>query len=261
MQLSLIADKRVISMSRRTEMAWYPEKFCHILKEKYTPEIVHSIIIWTKFPGAILKNPYKEVLSDFDQLYVHLTITGLGGTEVEPNVPGYKKALSVLPDLIDFVGSPDRIRIRPDPLIRLKQNDTIIDNFENVKKIISTAQSCGVNTFSTSFCSPYEKVINRLFRHGYRLLQSSRSEQIQRYNVLEKFTKPGILYACNIPGAPVSKCIDGDLLSRLHPLQEACSNTRAKNQRELCGCTHSVDLGWYNMVCKSGCLYCYANTN
>jgi len=109
-----------------------------------------------KVSRSNIEKTLQGSIGDFDQLYVHLTITGLGGTEIEPNVPGYKKALSVLPDLIDSVGSPDRIRIRPDLLIRLKKNDTIIDNFEDVKDIISTTQSCGVNTFSTSFCSPYE---------------------------------------------------------------------------------------------------------
>ena len=49
--------------SYHPEMAWYPEKFCRILKEKCTPGIVHSIVIWTKFPGAILKKPYREVLA------------------------------------------------------------------------------------------------------------------------------------------------------------------------------------------------------
>nr|WP_281246347.1 DUF1848 family protein [Desulfoscipio geothermicus] len=29
-------------------------------------------------------------------------------------------------------------------------------------------------------------------------------------------------------------------------------------QRELCGYTKSLDIGWYNMRCPSGCLYCYA---
>ncbi|MGI9951948.1 DUF1848 family protein [Moorellaceae bacterium AZ2] len=246
-------------MSRRTDMAWFPEQFCRILLEKHPPETVHTVVVWTKFPEALLRNPYREVLSRYDQVYVHLTITGLGGTELEPRVPECEKALAALPELIEFVGSPERVRVRPDPLIRVRKGNKTLDNLERAKEIIRAALACGVRTFSTSFCTRYPKVINRLSRHGYLFLEYTREEQLRFYETLKEVARPGVVYACCIPGAPVSKCIDGELLARLHPRGEKCNFARAKQQRELCGCTTSIDIGWYDMHCKSGCLYCYAN--
>lgn len=259
MQLSLVSDKKILSISRRTDPAWFPEKFCRVLQEKYPPERVHSIVIWTKHPAVLLQKPYRTLLPEYDQLYIHLTVTGLGGTEIEPNVPNYKDALSTIPDLITFVGSPDRIRLRPDPLIRVRKNGKVIDNLERAMEIIQLSCSYGIRNFSTSFCSPYPKVVQRLARHGFTLLLYSTEMQMEILNTLKKSSGQGVVHACCIPGAPVSRCIDGELLSRLHPQKEQCTTAKAKNQRELCGCTSSIDLGWYAMTCKSGCLYCYAN--
>jgi len=240
-------------------VAWFPERFCRVLSENHPPEAVHTVVVWTKFPGTLLKSPYREVLSRYGQLYVHLTITGLGGTELEPKVPHYKETLSMIPDLINFVGSPERIRVRPDPLIKVTGNGISLTNLDKALEIIKASMEYGINTFSTSFCTHYSKVIKRLARHGFELHHYPVTDQIRIYNKLKENAKPGIVYACCIPGAPTSRCIDAELLTKLHPKKEKCSPVRAKNQRELCGCTNSTDIGWYDMRCRSGCLYCYAN--
>jgi hypothetical protein len=89
--------KVVISMSRRTDMRWFADKFIPILQQKYPPEKVHTIVIWTKFPEAIITSPYKEALSRYDQIYCHITITGYGGTSVEPNVPPWQERWKFFP--------------------------------------------------------------------------------------------------------------------------------------------------------------------
>jgi hypothetical protein len=66
------------------------------------------------------------------------------------------------------------------------------------------------------------------------------------------------VHFCSMEGFPVSRCIDGDLLSRLHPDGLNCSRQKARGQRPLCGCTQSLDIGWYSLKCGHGCLYCYA---
>lgn len=65
--------------------------------------------------------------------------------------------------------------------------------------------------------------------------------------------------ACSVPGLPESKCIDGKLLQKLHPLNRPTRLDEPRH-RALCGCTFSIDIGgWPPKKCFTGCQYCYAN--
>jgi hypothetical protein len=241
-------------------MRWHAEKLISVLEKRYPPEKVHTIVIWTKFPEAIFTPPYRDVLARYDQIYCHITITGLGGTPLEPNVPRADEALASLKELIQFVGSPERVRVRPDPLVFLEYGGRVITNVPVVENIIREAAELGVRTFSTSFMEHYPKVVSRLQKHGFHCREFSTERRRNIITALSRIAAQagGILYTCAVPGFPVSKCIDGELLARLHPKGEPCRVDKAPGQRKLCGCTHSVDIGWYDMTCCSGCLYCYA---
>ncbi|SMC00145.1 protein of unknown function [Thermanaeromonas toyohensis ToBE] len=251
--------KVVVSLSRRTEPYFYAEKLAQVLISRYPPPRVHTVVIWTKFPQVVLST-MRGVLKKYDQLYVHLTVTGLGGTPLEPRVPRPEEVLARLPELIDFLGDPRRLRLRPDPLVVLERGKKILSNIEKVPEIIREAARAGVRDFSTSFMEVYPKVQRRLASQGFKALELSLKERREIWeNLATTAAEEGAtLYACCIPGWPVSRCIDGYLLTALHPQGQACRTDKSKGQRLSCGCTHSIDLGWYSMRCPSGCLYCYA---
>lgn len=252
--------KVVVSLSRRTEPYFYAGKLARVLSGRYPPERVHTVVIWTKFPETVLVR-LRRVLAGYAQVYVHLTVTGLGGTAVEPCVPPPERVLSQIPALIDFLGDPRRLRVRPDPLVVLQRKREVIENLTAARAVIREAASCGVKTFSTSFMALYPKVEQRLTRLGWEAIVPTAAERQRVWEELARVAAENgaTLYACCVPGLPVSRCIDGALLTALHPAGERCRLDKAQGQRVECGCTHSVDLGWYTMSCPSGCLYCYAN--
>ena len=239
-------------------MAFYPEVLLGALR-RYTPERVHTVVLWTKDPRNLFRNrKLREALSTYAQIFVHYTVTGMGGTALEPGVLPAGEALELLPDLIEFVGDPRRVRLRFDPVVNFFLDGVYYTNLHLYEEVAEVAARWGVPAVTVSWVQMYPKVIRRLRRHGITpapfdlAYQWGWMQEVSRRYGLE-------LYACCVEGLPSSRCIDGALLSRLHPDGERAPLEKARGQRPLCGCTRSVDVGWYTQRCPGGCLYCYAN--
>lgn len=255
--------KKVISASRRIDMVGSaPEQFVEILNEKCPPESIHTLVIWTKNARNLFDyQPLLDTIREYDQLFFHYTVTGMGGTVLEPRVPAWEDGMSYLEKLVRLTGDPERIRFRFDPIVHLKMPDgkayCNLHLFEKVAPLVSHA---GVKNISVSWMSEYRKVVSRLLRHGISV-QNISPEQWQgdcefMLNIAKKYDLT--IHGCCVPGMPRSRCIDGELLVKLHPKQEHCATKKARGQRTSCGCTESWDIGWYHQ-CWHGCLYCYAN--
>ncbi len=240
---------------------WYAAELRDILTCRYPPSKVHSLVLWTKFAAAVLLPEMRQTLSQFDNLYIHLTVTGLGGTEVEPQAPAWEDTFSALPGLIEFTGGPENIKLRVDPIFRARRGANLYDNLDLVREILARGASLGIKRCVTSFACYYPKVKNRMTGAGFALHAHSHEEQAEIWRELSLYAaKLGIrLDACAVPGAPESRCIDAEVLADLHPGKLACSSFQPRT-REQCGCTHSIDVGgYYTKACYTGCVYCYAN--
>ena len=100
-----------------------PSGLARVLTEKAPPEDTHTVVLWTKNPTNMLHNAdLFSKLKEYDQLYLHLSITGLG-TFLEPHVPAANDILANLADYIDFIGGPERIYIRFDPIVHFRLQD------------------------------------------------------------------------------------------------------------------------------------------
>ncbi len=242
-------------------MACYPEVFLERLRE-YPPQGVHSIVIWTKNPrNMIAEGELRRVLRNYRQLFIHLTITGMGGGEFEPLAPPWEETVAMISPLIDLTGDPRRIAWRFDPILEVESSRERYGNFALFPTLASAVGSFGIETCRVSWVSPYKKVVARLAKKGWRLRDSdfmTRKEQGEELETVASRNGMRVRF-CSMEGFPVSKCIDGTFLSDIHPDKLDASRRRAKGQRPLCGCTESLDLGWYSLRCQLGCLYCYAS--
>src|SRR3989304_10202275 len=110
-----IDESLVISASRRAYLVGcYPEALVERLPE-FPSESVHSLVIWTKNPrNMIVEGALKNTLEKYRQIYIHLTITGMGGSGFEPMIPPWGEAVGMIGPLIDLVGDPRRISWRFD---------------------------------------------------------------------------------------------------------------------------------------------------
>jgi hypothetical protein len=255
--------KKVISASRRIDMvACFPDETADLLLTRCPTEKVHSLVFWTKdAANLILPTRLRETALKYSQLFIHFTVTGLGGTMLETRVPNMETTLKQLPGLIELVGNPDLIRFRFDPIIHLIDGSgNRISNLHLFEKIAPEVARVGIKNISISWMSLYPKVLKRLKGKGYSIDSEGMKQKSSEIELLNKIAGENdlVLHFCSDDSLPKSSCIDGKMLNHLHPHGEICSEKPAKGQRKLCGCTESWDIGWY-FKCKHGCLYCYAN--
>ncbi len=277
--------KKVISASRRTDLvAFFPRWLSKVFEEErarvvgpsrhtYTvdlsPEAVHTIVLWSKNFSDLIEDKYGlgTALQKYDQLYLHFTITGLGGTFIEKGVPPPPVALTQLVSLIDIIGTPKRISVRFDPVVFWKEDEEVRTNLSSFEKLAPELAALGIKNIRFSFAQWYGKAVRRAARYGFNYVDPSEEEKKKAARSLSQEAKNWKLrlYACSqdflskIPGIQPASCVDGKLLSRLHPSQEEVSTKKDRSQRAECRCTESVDIGSYTQSCPHSCLYCYAN--
>ncbi len=242
-------------------LGFYPEKLIESLEKRCHPEGTHTIVIWSKDPRNLLKHTrLKRLLEQYSQLFLHLTISGMGGSFLEPHIPSMDEIITMLPDIVRFLQNSRRLRIRFDPIVHLKlPNGVAYTNLDHFLKVITAAKNVGVPTVTVSWMEIYPKVDKRLKKYGIEPIKiSDRQQQNEVHSISQKAKAIGVeLLGCCVTQLPTSKCIDGELLTALHPVHLSASQQKAKGQRTLCGCTESWDIGWYN-PCPGGCVYCYA---
>jgi hypothetical protein len=251
----------VISASRRTDLVGcYPDYLIEKL-QAYPPEKVHTIVIWTKNPAnMILHQALRRTLSQYAQVYVHLTITGLGGSALEPGIPAWGRVAEMVPELVQLVKGPERISWRFDPIITAEDGNGQIENYSLFPVMAKKIAGYGITSCRTSWAAAYKIVVRRMQKKGFVLRTYAPEEQAAQAREMEEVAGSlGMkIHYCSMAGFARSRCIDGALFSKLHLQGLTCSLKRAKGQRPQCGCTESIDIGWYSLKCPHGCLYCYA---
>jgi DNA repair photolyase len=234
-----------------------------------SPEAVHTFVLWSKDFSNLLRNAHglRDLLATYDQLYLHFTVTGLGGTAVEPGVPAYRDALAQLGGLAEVAGDPRRVSVRFDPVLFWEEEGRVRSNIDLFSEVADAAAARGIKDIRMSFAQWYGKAVRRAARRRFAFQAPSEEDERSRAGEMAAAAAARglVLHACtqplldSVPGLRPSACIDGTLLESLHPRREPASRRKDRGQRPACLCTESKDIGSYAQACPHGCVYCYAN--
>lgn len=230
---------------------------------------MHTVVLWSKDFSNLLRNEHglMDLLGSYDQVYLHFTVTGLGGTAVEPGAPVLRKALAQLPECVAFAGDPLRVSVRFDPVLFWEDGGAVRSNLPFFPEIAAAAAGLGIRDIRTSFAQWYGKAKRRAAARRFPFVDPSDEEKKAYAATLAGVAAAhGLsLFACcqpalaGIPGVRPSACIDATLLELLHPGRAPASPRKDRGQRADCLCTESRDIGSYSQSCPHGCVYCYAN--
>ena len=276
---------KVISASRRTDLiAFFPKWLSNSIEKgvaevigpagnKYkvnlNPSEVHTFVLWSKNFYNLITNKYNllNLLTNYSQLFFLFTITGLGGSFIEQGVPPPEVAISQIESLIKIAGTPERVSVRFDPIVYWWENGILKTNLHFFETLAPILKKFDIKNIKFSFAQWYEKCKKRAKKYNFAYydppLEKKKEDAIYLAQIAKTYNLN--LYACsqnflaNLNGIMPSACIDGNLLSKLHPHNYPASTKKDKSQRKECNCTESVDIGSYTQACPHSCLYCYAN--
>jgi hypothetical protein len=275
--------KTIISASRRTDLvAFFPDWLAAALAKgsvevrgprgrtrvtDLRPESVHTNVLWSKDFSNLIgdRHGLRTALERYDQIAALFTITGLGGTRLEPAAPSPSAALAQLPGLVALAGNPRRVSLRFDPIFTWREGPAVRSNLPFFETAAERAAEQGIRDIRFSFTQWYRRSVRRARESGIDFIDPAPGEKIESVAWMAEIArKHGLrLHACSQPflaGAEVrrSACIDGRFLAALHPRGDRASAAKDRSQRPDCGCTVSVDIGSYEQACPHGCVYCYA---
>lgn len=259
----------ILSASRRTDLpGWHPDRLAtrlaEVLDERGSVGI-YGVVFWTRFPRGLLTAPLRPLLEgQLSNVAVNLTLTGLGGSRLEPGGPGADEVLEALPELIHLIGGPTRLRWRFDPVV------PTADLQDRFAALAPRFAALGVDTCTFAF--PSARSLRGNLEARYRELgvptwpdEASRRDCVAR---LVSVAAPlGIrLLSCSEPevlayhpAVGQAQCIPGDLLAQGLGPGTPGPVGKDPSQRRHCACPPSRDLGDYRTdACSTGCLYCYS---
>lgn len=263
----------IISASRRTDIpAFYASWLFNRIKEQYVlvrnpynpkmisridlnPASVDCMVFWTKNAAPMLNrldrlNAYKY--------YFQFTVNAYG-QELEPGLPPLVQRLETFKRLADAVGK-ERVIWRYDPILINEKYD--IHFHQQQFAAIAHALDGYTEMCMLGFIDHYRHIRTVLARHHIEPLVREDIETMASAFKSVLHSSSVQLTTCTSKvdlsplGIPAGRCIDDRLIERI--TGHAISARKDKNQRALCQCVQSVDIGAYN-TCLNGCLYCYAN--
>ena len=260
----------ILSVSRRTDIpAFYSNWFFNRIKQGFllvrnpmnahqvsrvvlNPEVIDCIVFWTKNPRPMLRR--LEELKEY-KYYFQFTLNSYDKS-LEPNVPRKKYLINTFKELSEKIGK-EKVIWRYDPIILtdIFTKEYHYKWFEYLaKELCNYTNKCVI-----SFLDLYKKTERNL--KGIKVIPLNKidmeeiaakiSSIASKYNLIIETCSEKI--ELDKFGINHGKCIDDRLICKI--LGCNFNIDKDPNQRQICGCVKSIDIGAYN-TCKHECLYC-----
>jgi len=252
------------------------------------PGRVHSVVLWTKDPRNLLDHQrLRDALMELHSrcnilISLQVTVTGLGGSFLEPGIPHWHEVRSSLAELLcEGWINPAGVIYRYDPFLTVRTPAGKI--FSNVDveifaRLSAEFLSLGIQRVTTSRADAvrYPRVAERIRTLGLEWVHIDDKAAAELCRNMADFchSKGADFSVCCEPNVPGLRdnwgCIDGRWLNRIKgdafPPATEIPHNRIGKQRPTCQCTYSRDIGYStgSATCYSGgfgCLYCYAQGN
>jgi hypothetical protein len=262
----------VIDGPRMSDISEWSEAFYLKGLQDRSFEKGYSILgvhLWTHSPRRFRRNPIVAyVLERFQKNLVpcslQITVTGLGGTFLEPGIETTEESFFHIQKLIkDTVIPPHRITLRIDPLQSWKHNRYLLTNLEKVHHLLERAHALGIHKIRISlidFHTYKKKILPRMARMDLQYLPLDPSEVALRFR---PWIEKGIdIRTCatdlTSQGIPSGACFDFAWVTGI-PLSE---ERLPVAPRIGCLCYYPQDVTLWKIprrsCCPGRCVACYA---
>ena len=213
-----------------------------------------SILITKNISNRAFLDKIRTMLK-LDRIIIHATITGWGGTELEPNVPTWERTVETF-NKIHTKMQEDRLVLRVDP---------IIPAWTGLERACAVIKASTAKRVRISFLDLYPHVIERMKSKGIEIPWDG-------FHAPEGIRKHCLQHLCDtfperqfeICGEPQTTkhsnleyigCISQKDLKAFGISDE---NQKLKGQRATCGCLAcKTEMLNQRGQCAHSCLYCY----
>ncbi|HRX00426.1 MAG TPA: DUF1848 family protein [Cyclobacteriaceae bacterium] len=255
--------KYVVSASRRTDMlACDPDRLFAALTGQLPttrglePERVHTLLLSTKdFRPLLDHQGLSDVVKRCDQVCMNLTITGLGGTRLEPRVPNHKLLMNRVEELVDYIGDPRRIMWCFSPILSWEGlSNFSLELFESIATPVAME---GIKKSILTFYIPYgnSQIVPDLINRDKRILFAQKVDAIAQSLGMH-------MSICKMKNYHRLRCVDMQWYAELHPEKDDSVVEHYQKMKKPTGhCRDAIwDIGWYRPRCGHACKYCYGLT-
>ena len=143
------------SASRLTDPVMFAQKMIEKLDEQgkiplSDPRRLNMVEVWTKHDGEPLQQILQAAKRNKVAVAVSFSITGMGGSVIEPGVLKYKHMLSLIHKLVENGDlNPATTTIRIDPVL------PGVTSYDSIKDIVKICSNMGFKKFVSSMCQSY----------------------------------------------------------------------------------------------------------